>query len=411
MGSWVKKQVLGKGTFGTVSLAVPRFPKDSLHIPAIAVKSAEFKNSSSLQKEAKILYHLRECPGIVRCFGQDVSVEDGKRVYNMLLEFAPGGSLKDLIRRSGGHLPESDVAEYTRTILEALSYMHGKGYVHCDIKPGNILVFPSKDGGNHVKIADFGSLANRRDCEGKGCPGTLLYRSPESILLGSIKASVDIWSLGCTVVEMVTGKPVWPTAIFKLKGVNELLREIALGKRPPKIPQNMSDEGKDFLGKCLVRDPKLRWSADMLLNHPFLQQVKESARLQDQQMNKKAMPCLARSSNCDYKWIQEELQTVRFISGWRRFYQNQKRSSWVGRKLSHAQAADRNKKLFCINSLLIRLNLKRLPSSLRAQPQRCLNPTMKDAVKPKESNLIYTARTKVRNDSHIKMKKLQIDAR
>ncbi|XP_052172270.1 mitogen-activated protein kinase kinase kinase 20-like [Diospyros lotus] len=370
MGSWVKKQVLGKGTFGTVSLAVNCFPKDSLHIPAMAVKSADFKNSSSLQKEAKILYELRDCPGIVRCFGEDVTVEDGKRVYNMLLEFAPGGSLGDLIRQSGGHLPESDVAEYTRTILEALSYMHGKGYVHCDIKPGNILVFPSKDGGNNVKIADFGLSAKWSDCKVEGSPGTLLYRSPESILFGSTKASVDIWSLGCTVVEMVTGKSVWPTAIFELKGVNELLREIALGKRPPKIPQNMSDEGKDFLGKCLVKDPKLRWTADMLLNHPFLQQVKESARLQDQQMNNnnKAMPCFARSSNCDDKWIHEQLEAA----GWRRLYQNQKRPSWVGRKLSHAQAADRKKETF---------SHARVIKFIRPKPK-----------------------TKAWNDSHIKMK-------
>ena len=156
----------------------------------IGVKSADFKFSTSLQKEGEILFLLSDCPGIIRCYGEDISDEKGKRVYNLLLEFAPGGSLKSLNERRGGALPESEVRRYTRMILKALSYVHEKGYVHCDIKPHNILVFPSQDGNrNYVKIADFG-LAKKAD-EGNGLNddrrlmghtrGTLPYASPESI--------------------------------------------------------------------------------------------------------------------------------------------------------------------------------------------------------------------------------------
>ena len=76
--------------------------------------------------------------------------------YILFLEYAPGGSLEDLIRDSGGALPESDIRLYTRMIVKGLCHIHENGYVHCDIKPSNILVFSTEGGGNEVKIADFG---------------------------------------------------------------------------------------------------------------------------------------------------------------------------------------------------------------------------------------------------------------
>ncbi|XP_052172264.1 mitogen-activated protein kinase kinase kinase 20-like [Diospyros lotus] len=302
MGSWVKKKVLGKGTFGTVSYSVPRYPRDPLNVPAVAVKSADYKKSSSLQKEAHILHKLRHCPGILRCFGEDVSFEDGIKIYNMLLEFASGGSLKHLIRKHGGALPERDVREYTRMILEALSYVHGRGYVHCDIKPGNILVFPSPDGGNNLKIADFGAAKKRFSKLKKGCPVTLSYRPPESVSYNLNEAPMDIWSLGCTVIEMITGKQAW--AGKKFKDVHELRREIALGEGLPGIPQNLSDEGKDFLGRCLVRDWRFRWTAEMLLHHPFVAQ--EHARFHSITASRAVGFASNKCSSSYDKWISEE---------------------------------------------------------------------------------------------------------
>ena len=165
--NWVKTRAIGKGAFGEVHMAIPRpanMDYSKLLAPIIAVKSAEFKHSSSLQKEGSIMFTLNDCSGIVRCYGEDVSVESDKKVYNLLLEFAPAGSLRNLMQRSNkGKLPESDVRRYTRMILNALRHMHERGYAHCDIKPENILVFPSKNGENSVKIADFGLAQKTRD--------------------------------------------------------------------------------------------------------------------------------------------------------------------------------------------------------------------------------------------------------
>ena len=286
MGSWAKIQFLGKGSFGTVCKAVPLIRelgdpdqddyddyddgRPLITAPAIAVKSADFEFSASLQREGELLRVLSDCPGIIRCYGEDISEENGKSLYNLLLEYAPGGSLKSLMERSGGRLPESDVRRYARMILKALCYMHRNGYTHCDIKPHNILVFPYEDGSrNYVKIADFGLAKTASDGSGwdKGHNrGTLLYSSPEAAGWGSNRPPADIWALGCTILEMMTGKRPWTC-----KNDVDLRRKIALTKEQPRIPENISGEGKDFLFKCLDRQWNTRWTAEKLLQHPFVQ--------------------------------------------------------------------------------------------------------------------------------------------
>ncbi|XP_052204101.1 mitogen-activated protein kinase kinase kinase 20-like [Diospyros lotus] len=168
MGSNVIRfEAIGKGAFREVHIAIPQPPNmdySKLLVPIIVVKFAEFKQSSSLQKEGSILFTLNDCPGIIRCHGEDVSVERDRKVYNLLLEFASGGSPKNLMQRSSkGKLLESDVRRYTRMILKALRHMHERGYAHCDIKPENIIVFSSKNGENSVKIVNFGLVQNTRE--------------------------------------------------------------------------------------------------------------------------------------------------------------------------------------------------------------------------------------------------------
>ncbi|XP_052206030.1 mitogen-activated protein kinase kinase kinase 20-like [Diospyros lotus] len=266
MGSWTKEEFLGKRSYGTVRRAVPLTGElaDSplMMVSEIAVKSALFKSTTSiyLQKEGEILFLLSDSPGIIRCYGEDISHQESKCVYNLLLEFAPNGSLKSLIERRGGAQPESEVRCYTRMILKALNCVHERGYVHCDIKPDNILVFPSQDGNrNYVKIADFG-LAKKAD-EGNGrinvqgrVRGTVPYASPESIVWNMNKSPVDIWALGCTVSQMMTGR-----------GEDFLRIEL------PRIPENMSSQGKDFLRKCFESEWETRSTAAELLRHPFVQ--------------------------------------------------------------------------------------------------------------------------------------------
>ena len=101
--------------------------------------------------------------------------------------------------------------------------------------------------------------------------GTAAWMAPEMIDQKSYHASVDLWSLGCTVIEMKTGSRPWATG----EKINKhdswrLMYYIVNSGEIPQIPNNIGPHGKDFLTKCLQRDPKSRPSAESLQKHPFL---------------------------------------------------------------------------------------------------------------------------------------------
>ncbi|XP_028076410.1 mitogen-activated protein kinase kinase kinase 18-like [Camellia sinensis] len=201
----------------------------------------------------------------------------------MLLEYAAGGSLVDRIQSYTRGLPKTEVRRYTNSVLLGLSYIHKKGYIHYNIKPQNILLVDDlsmdlNEKMNTVqertaKIADLGLVKKAGESlteKGRklGIRGTTLYMAPESIRHEDYEPEADIWALGCTILELLTGKEPWKcdrntervTILFKIASTQEI----------PEIPSGFSEEAEDFLKKCLVRDPKSRWTADMLLGHPFV---------------------------------------------------------------------------------------------------------------------------------------------
>ncbi|XP_027774681.1 mitogen-activated protein kinase kinase kinase 18-like [Solanum pennellii] len=274
---WKKLRVLGAGSYGTVSLATPLPQYYSGTTIYGAVKSAELSHSSSLRREGEIFKVLDGSDYVVQCMGEDVSIENDKHTYNLMLEYAAGGTLHDIIHNPFNMIMgESEAAYYTFQILSGISHIHRKGYVHCDLKPANILVFPRPQFQvPHLKLTDFGlSLTSVESLTYRGerlknsgyysHRGTLVYAAPECIVYGIHSAAVDIWALGCIVVEMLTGEWLWPVHRNK----DELMFMIA--HRKPEIPKKISDEAKDFLSKCFEKDNCLRYSADMLLHHPFI---------------------------------------------------------------------------------------------------------------------------------------------
>ncbi|KAK7263135.1 hypothetical protein RJT34_30720 [Clitoria ternatea] len=261
---WARGDAVGRGSFATVNFAIPT--NGSNQFPSItAVKSSEAHTSSSLKNEKHVLDSLGSCPRIIRCFGDDHSFENGVEYYNLFLEYAAGGSLADRLKFHGGRIPEPLVRRYARSVVEGLNHVHESGFVHCDIKLQNILVFDDDE----IKIADFG-LAKEAGAKQRGfeCRGTPMFMSPESVNDGECESPADVWALGCAVVEMVTGKPAWK--VENGSSMWSLLLRIGVGDEIPEIPEELSKEGKDFLDKCFVKDPKLRWSAEMLLKHPFV---------------------------------------------------------------------------------------------------------------------------------------------
>ncbi|XP_010246145.1 PREDICTED: mitogen-activated protein kinase kinase kinase NPK1-like [Nelumbo nucifera] len=262
---WIKGNVIGSGSFGVVNLAINKATGG-----IFVVKSASSgAGVQSLENEANIL-ELLDSPYIVRCLGRDFSTgANGERKLNLFLEYMAGGSLADLAQKFGGALDETVIQVYTREILQGLSYLHRRGIVHNDLKCKNVLLGPT----GNIKLADFGcakrlnsSQAGSKVSQQSIC-GTPLWMAPEVLRNEGLDTASDIWSLGCSIIEMATGRPPWADEVSNPMA---LLLKIACSSGVPQFPTNFSKEGLDFLAKCLQRDPKLRWTSEELLNHPFI---------------------------------------------------------------------------------------------------------------------------------------------
>ncbi|CAI9754160.1 unnamed protein product [Fraxinus pennsylvanica] len=312
--SWFRGSMIGKGSFGCVYLAILKNPilKHSYFPSIMAVKSAEVSVSGSIQKEREVFSNVKGCPNIIKCLGEEITMGDnGVMVYNLLLEYGSGGTLADRIKKFGGKsLPEFEVKVYANCILRGLNHIHGIGYVHCDLKPDNILLVSNARRGRggvsefRAKIGDFG-LAKRRTKQSmkrKLEPywrGTPMYLSPEAVVDHVQEAPCDIWALGCIVLEMLTGQPPWEGE--EKLNADDILRKIGEGNSLPKIPNEISQEARDFLKGCFVRKTVYRWTAEMLLNHPFVEFLDngdEVEELEDEESLNEIKPILL-VTECD----------------------------------------------------------------------------------------------------------------
>ncbi|CAN7103185.1 unnamed protein product [Brassica rapa subsp. narinosa] len=274
-------KTLGKGSYGSVDLM--RLTKPDGTEPCYhAVKSSYAHDYESLRREFRILSKLRNCPRIVQTLGPMSSgVNDyGVRVFKMSMEYAAGGSLASFMETRT--LSDSMIRDFTLMILQGLVSVHSHGYVHCDLKPENLLVFPRHVGGlqstYELKISDFG-MSTKAGEESEfwefDSPflGTPLYMSPESVQEGVAEKALDLWSLGCVVLEMYTGEPTWPFADSE-----DLMPELLNGNAP-EIPQSLPWDARQFLKTCFARNPDERGSAEELLKHPFLRNVSDQKKV------------------------------------------------------------------------------------------------------------------------------------
>ncbi|XP_028754834.1 mitogen-activated protein kinase kinase kinase 5-like [Neltuma alba] len=182
------------------------------------------------------------------------------------MEYIPPGSLKKYISERGV-LCESLIQNFTVQILSGLVYLHSRRVVHRDIKPDNLLV----DSNNIVKLVDFGLAKHLGESVGKHSQlGTPYYASPEVLQKLEYESSreasaADIWSLGCVIIEMFSGKHPWPRLEWQ-----QAFYRVCLKEEHPDIPKELCQDGKDFLQLCFRRTPAERPSAVALLDHPFV---------------------------------------------------------------------------------------------------------------------------------------------
>uniref|UniRef100_A0A3P9J7H4 Mitogen-activated protein kinase kinase kinase 2 n=1 Tax=Oryzias latipes TaxID=8090 RepID=A0A3P9J7H4_ORYLA len=262
--NWRLGKLLGQGAFGRVYLCY-----DADTGRELAVKQVQFdpespetsKEVSALECEIQLLKNLCH-ERIVQYYG--CLRDTMERTLSIFMEHMPGGSIKDQLK-SYGALTENVTRRYTRQILEGVSYLHSNMIVHRDIKGANIL----RDSVGNVKLGDFGASRRLQTiCLSgtgiKSVTGTPYWMSPEVISGEGYGRKADIWSVGCTVVEMLTQRPPWAefeamAAIFK----------IATQPTNPELPVHVSDHCREFLRRIFV-ETKQRPSADELLRHIFV---------------------------------------------------------------------------------------------------------------------------------------------
>jgi len=257
---------IGKGAFGFVYKGVDMKNGDFVAIKQISLQGILRDDLQNLMMEIDLLKNLNH-KNIVKYIG---SLKTKTHVY-IILEYVENGALAQIIKPSRfGAFPEGLVGIYIAQVLEGLVYLHAQGVIHRDIKGANILT--TKEG--LVKLADFGvateltdddklaeSISSQRS-EGS-VVGTPYWMAPEVIEMTSISPASDIWSVGCTAIELLTGAPPY----FDLQPMSALFR-IVQDECPP-LPDGISAAMKDFLICCFQKRTDQRPTASALLLHPW----------------------------------------------------------------------------------------------------------------------------------------------
>ncbi|KAJ8083942.1 mitogen-activated protein kinase kinase kinase [Marasmius tenuissimus] len=268
---WVRGELIGKGTYGRVYLALnattgemmavkqvdlPRTPSDRNDTRQTTVVQA-------LKLESETLKDL-DHPNIVQYLG----FEETPANLSIFLEYVPGGSVGSVLLKHG-KLSEPVTISFTAQILSGLEYLHSRGILHRDLKADNILV----EMGGVCKISDFGISKRTAESDGAGTAmqGTVYWMAPEVINPQgkSYNFKVDIWSLGCVVLEMLAGVRPWTGA-----EMFAVLIKLYQEKTPPPVPEGvvLSELADDFVRtKCFAINPDERPTAAELRKHKYLE--------------------------------------------------------------------------------------------------------------------------------------------
>ncbi|KAG8962704.1 hypothetical protein FRC05_005160 [Tulasnella sp. 425] len=266
---WVKGEMISRGTYGRVYLALNATTGEMM-----AVKQVEMPQASSnqddlrqvsvveaLEAKQKTLEKLGH-PNVVQYLGSEKTEE----FFSIFLGYVPGGSIGGCLRQHG-RFEENIIKSFTGQVIDGLAYLHANKIIHRDIKADSILVDPA----GSCKICSLDSSEKREEVYSNvfmpaiSQEGSILWMAPEMLYNDrGYSAKADIWSLGCTVIEMFTGERPW--------GQGELVSVALKVGYIVSTPQRRSSvpEAEDFPVKCFTQDPDERPTAEGLKGHSWL---------------------------------------------------------------------------------------------------------------------------------------------
>ncbi|KAM0791161.1 hypothetical protein ACM66B_005645 [Microbotryomycetes sp. NB124-2] len=261
---WVRGALIGAGSFGSVFLAMNTSSGSLMAVKQVELPTGNSHNEEkkkamleALQREIELLKTLQH-ENIVQYLD---SASDGQHL-NIFLEYVPGGSVAALLSNYGA-FEEALVSKFVRQILTGLEYLHEREIIHRDIKGANILV----DNKGGIKISDFGISKKVEDSSKVHRPslqGSVYWMAPEVVKQTAYTSKADIWSLGCLVVEMLTGTHPWAN-LTQMQAIFRIGQSVV-----PTIPDDISNDAEQFLDETFLIDHDARPSATDLLKHAFV---------------------------------------------------------------------------------------------------------------------------------------------
>ncbi|KAH9495667.1 Serine/threonine-protein kinase 26 [Bulinus truncatus] len=255
---------IGKGSFGEVFLLKDpaNEQEKKFVVKVVSYESARRDNSGKIT-ELDVLKKVGIGPGherIVPFYGYKPCGID----LHLIMGYMKGGSLTNYIKNQpGSKLSEATSKRFTLQILRGVEYLHDNDIIHRDIKGDNVLL----EDADNIRITDFGlSKVLQGATNPRSNVGTFCFRAPETFLEEDYDEKADIWSVGCTVIQMTTGRI--PFDSLKFNDINKMLLEKK--KRPDYDIADCSSDLKGFWGQCFNFDPDKRPDAYDLAKHQFL---------------------------------------------------------------------------------------------------------------------------------------------
>jgi len=259
-GKYRLEKVAGEGGMGIVYAAEHLVLRQRVAVKVLLPEAA--------QSEAVVERFAREAQAAARIQSEHVArvMDAGSTATGaafLVMEYLEGCDLEELLQLEGV-LPLEEVVDCMLQALEALAHAHAVGIVHRDLKPANLFLAARADGGNVIKMLDFGisktvkATREEKVLTGQAVLGSPVYMSPEQLRNAKeLDGRADLWSLGVVAYELLTGKPP-----FDGEGVGEIFAAI-LEKDPTPVHVvnwRLPPEISAILAKCLQRKPEDRWA-------------------------------------------------------------------------------------------------------------------------------------------------------